>query len=262
VLCIEDNDSNLRLVSRIVEGEKHEFLTAVDGVSGLALIRRERPDLVLLDINIPGLNGLELARQLKDDPETTAIPLIAMTANAMLGDRERCLEAGMDGYVSKPVRQEEMFAEIARCLPDKCVELSPGDGVAPSLPMPGEAHDADGAAAGGAVLDRAGVVARLGGDEALFETVAEMFVQDAPGYIEGLLAAAGAGDAPRLQREAHTCKGLLTTFSWASGGDLAREIEKRAAEGDVAGAAGRVPELVASMQALAALLAASGKAGG
>lgn len=108
ILCIEDNDSNLRLVSRIVEGEKHEFLSAVDGLTALALAQRERPDLILLDINIPGLNGLEVARRLKTDPTLASVPIIATTANVLLGDRERCLEAGCDEYLPKPLDIREL----------------------------------------------------------------------------------------------------------------------------------------------------------
>ena len=108
ILCIEDNDSNLRLVSRIVEGEKHEFLMAVDGLTALALAQSERPDLILLDINIPGLNGLELARRFKADPALATIPVIATTANVLRGDRERCLEAGCDEYLAKPLDVREL----------------------------------------------------------------------------------------------------------------------------------------------------------
>jgi CheY-like chemotaxis protein len=108
ILCIEDNDSNMRLVSRIVEGERHEFLTAVDGTTALAMAQRERPDLILLDINIPGINGLELARQLKSDASLASIPVIATTANVLLGDRERCLEAGCDAYLPKPLDVREL----------------------------------------------------------------------------------------------------------------------------------------------------------
>ncbi|MCL4802947.1 MAG: response regulator [Anaerolineae bacterium] len=108
ILCVEDNDSNMRLVSRIVEGEKHEFLGATDGLTALALVRREQPDLILLDINIPGLNGLDLARRLKTDAGLASIPVIATTANVLLGDRERCLEAGCDEYLPKPLDIREL----------------------------------------------------------------------------------------------------------------------------------------------------------
>lgn len=108
ILCIEDNDSNMRLVSRIVEGEKHEFLRAVDGLTALSLARDEHPDLIVLDINIPGLNGLELAQRLKGDPALASIPVIATTANVLLGDRERCLAAGCDEYLPKPLDVREL----------------------------------------------------------------------------------------------------------------------------------------------------------
>ena len=108
ILCIEDNESNMRLVSRIVEGEKHDFTAATDGVTALAMVRRDPPDLILLDINIPGLTGLELARLLKGDATLASIPLIATTANVLLGDRERCLEAGCDEYLAKPLDVREL----------------------------------------------------------------------------------------------------------------------------------------------------------
>lgn len=108
VLCIEDNDSNMRLVSRIVEAEKHDFLMAEDGLLALDMIRREHPDLILLDINIPGLDGLELARSLKADISLATIPIIATTANVLVGDRERCLSAGCDAYLPKPLDIREL----------------------------------------------------------------------------------------------------------------------------------------------------------
>lgn len=108
VLCIEDNVSNMRLVGRIVEAEKHDFLTAADGPTAISIIRQEHPDLILLDINIPGISGLEIARRLKADEALSSIPIIATTANVLIGDRERCLEAGCDAYLPKPLDVREL----------------------------------------------------------------------------------------------------------------------------------------------------------
>jgi two-component system cell cycle response regulator DivK len=108
VLCIEDNVSNMRLVGRIVEAEKHDFLSANDGSEALGLIAEERPDLILLDINIPGVDGFEIARRVKGDSALSAIPIIATTANVLVGDRERCLEAGCDAYLPKPLDVREL----------------------------------------------------------------------------------------------------------------------------------------------------------
>ncbi len=103
ILCIEDNRSNMLLVSRIVEAEKHELLQASDGETALDLLNSEQPDMILLDINIPGINGLELAGIIKSRDDLAMIPLIATTANVLVGDRERCLEAGCDEYLPKPL---------------------------------------------------------------------------------------------------------------------------------------------------------------
>jgi two-component system cell cycle response regulator DivK len=103
VLAIEDNTTNMVLISRIVEAEGHELLKAVDGPSALELLARELPDIILLDINIPGIHGLDLARKIKAERRLAHIPIIATTANVLIGDRERCLEAGCDDYLPKPL---------------------------------------------------------------------------------------------------------------------------------------------------------------
>ena len=103
VLCIEDNKTNMLLVSRIVEAEGYELVRAEDGPSALKLLEAIVPDIVLLDVNIPGIHGLDLARMIKDDERLADIPLIATTANVLVGDRERCLEAGCDEYLPKPL---------------------------------------------------------------------------------------------------------------------------------------------------------------
>jgi two-component system cell cycle response regulator DivK len=108
VLAIEDNQSNMILISRVVEAEGYELLRAEDGIAALALLDSEMPDLILLDINIPGVHGLELAGRFKADRRLADIPLVATTANVLLGDRERCLEAGCDDYLPKPLDIREL----------------------------------------------------------------------------------------------------------------------------------------------------------
>lgn len=103
VLCIEDNLTNMILVSRIVEAEGHELLRAEDGPTAWRMLSEVRPDIILLDINIPGISGLELAERIKRDADLATIPLIATTANVLVGDMERCLEAGCDEYLPKPL---------------------------------------------------------------------------------------------------------------------------------------------------------------
>ncbi len=103
VLAIEDNKVNMLLVSRVVEAEGYHLLRAEDGPQALELLEEKSPDLILLDVNIPGINGLDLARMIKDDEKLSTIPVVATTANVLVGDKERCLEAGCDEYLPKPL---------------------------------------------------------------------------------------------------------------------------------------------------------------
>jgi two-component system cell cycle response regulator DivK len=116
VLCIEDNRTNMLLVSRIVEAEGYELLRAEDGPAALRLLQRQAPDIILLDVNIPGIHGLELARMIKDDERLSRIPLIATTANVLVGDKERCLEAGCDEYLPKPLDIRDLRNVMRRYL--------------------------------------------------------------------------------------------------------------------------------------------------
>lgn len=111
ILYIEDNPQNMRLVRKILVHAGYEMVEAENGLLGLEVAERERPDLILLDINLPDIDGFEVASRLKASDVLATIPVIALTANAMVGDREKSLAAGCNGYLPKPVgRQELLFA--------------------------------------------------------------------------------------------------------------------------------------------------------
>lgn len=103
VLCVEDNLTNMLLVSRVIEAEGHEMLKAKDGFKALEVLEGTTPDIILLDINIPGINGLELAQRIREIERLGSVPIVATTANVLVGDRERCLEAGCNEYLPKPL---------------------------------------------------------------------------------------------------------------------------------------------------------------
>jgi two-component system cell cycle response regulator DivK len=113
VLIIEDNAVNLRLAIFLLETAGHAVLSATDAEAGLALAKSQHPNLILMDIQLPGMDGLEATRLLRRDVETSAIPVIALTALAMKGDEERIRAAGCDGYIAKPMRYQEFLATIA-----------------------------------------------------------------------------------------------------------------------------------------------------
>jgi two-component system cell cycle response regulator DivK len=113
ILIVEDNPTNMSLVVFLLESAGHIVLTATDAEAGLTMARDELPDLILMDIQLPGMDGLEATTLLKNDDLTRTIPVIALTALAMKGDEERIRAAGCDGYIAKPMRYQELRATIA-----------------------------------------------------------------------------------------------------------------------------------------------------
>ena len=119
ILLVEDNEMNRDMLSRRLERRGYEVVIAADGGQGVELARAERPDLVLMDMSLPVLDGWEATRQLKADPETKDIPIIALTAHAMAGDEEKALAAGCNDYETKPVDLPKLLAKIDALLQSK-----------------------------------------------------------------------------------------------------------------------------------------------
>jgi two-component system, cell cycle response regulator DivK len=112
ILCVEDNPQNMRLVRKILKHQGFEVIEAVDGLTGVDLAHKEKPDLILMDINLPDIDGLEATSRIKANPDLQTIPVVALTANAMYGDEERVLAAGCDGYISKPVSRAKLIGTV------------------------------------------------------------------------------------------------------------------------------------------------------
>lgn len=112
ILLIEDNEQNRYLARFLLEQGGHEVLQAETGPIGLTMAAQTKPDLILLDIQLPGMDGHAVARSLKGNADLQSIPVVAVTSYAMAGDREKCLEAGAEGYIEKPINPETFLAEI------------------------------------------------------------------------------------------------------------------------------------------------------
>ena len=113
VLVVEDNPTNMKLATFLLKSVGHTVLSATDAEAGLALARDEQPELILMDIQLPGIDGLQATVVLKGDPATRGIPVIALTALAMKGDEERIRTAGCDGYIAKPMRYGDFLKTVA-----------------------------------------------------------------------------------------------------------------------------------------------------
>jgi CheY-like chemotaxis protein len=116
ILMIEDNEQNRDALARRLQRHGYDVITAVDGQQGVAMAQAEEPDLILMDLNLPDIDGWEATRILKEAPETHAIPIMAMTAHAIAGDQERALQAGCDDYHAKPVEFQRLLSQIEALL--------------------------------------------------------------------------------------------------------------------------------------------------
>lgn len=119
ILIVEDNFANLKLATMLLRRVEHVVLGAADAETGMALALAEHPDLILMDIQLPGMDGLTATRRLKQNPASAAIPIIALTALAMKDDEAKAIAAGCDGYIAKPLRYQELYRAIDALLARK-----------------------------------------------------------------------------------------------------------------------------------------------
>jgi two-component system, cell cycle response regulator len=117
ILIIEDNPTNMELMVYLLKAFGHAPLSATNGEAGLSVVQHESPDLIICDVHLPLLDGYEIAQRLKNNPALRQIPLVAVTALAMMGDRDKVLQAGFDGYLSKPIAPETFIAQVEAFLP-------------------------------------------------------------------------------------------------------------------------------------------------
>ena len=125
ILLIEDNEQNRYLLTFLLEQSGHEVVPAINGSLGLELATKVSPDLILLDIQLPGMDGYAVARALKNDPRLKSVPIVAVTSYAMVGDRDKALAAGAEGYIEKPINPETFVEEVERFISSPGEEAPP-----------------------------------------------------------------------------------------------------------------------------------------
>lgn len=228
ILLAEDNPVNQRLAMRLLEKEGHAVTIAPNGREALACLDREPFDVVLMDLQMPEMDGLQAtaAIRARDERLHCHTPIVAMTAHALKGDRERCLQAGMDGYVAKPVQVAELFRAIRQVLPPARSHA------AATLPKPEARCPSQAATPCQAAVDAAPIVdrdmalQRVGGDVQLLAELIALFQQESAKHLDEIRRAIQKGDAAHLHRAAHALAGALECFGARVASRTARSLEK------------------------------------
>jgi two-component system, sensor histidine kinase and response regulator len=222
ILIAEDNRINQMVAIRVIEHMGYEGTIAANGRRALDLLAAQTFDLVLMDVQMPEMDGFTATAKIREMEERLGhhTPILAVTAYAVHGDRERCLAAGMDGYVVKPLTGRELAEAIRRVYPDEPLREPPAGEAA--------AGQEETSAAWNAML----TLERLEGDERLLAEVVEIFLEEAPRQLAGLGAALSQGQADAVVRIAHSLKGELSYFGIAGVAERARRLENLARAGE------------------------------
>jgi PAS domain S-box-containing protein len=237
ILVTEDNLVNQILTRDLLEKVGHVVVVANNGKEALAVLSRQAIDVLLLDVQMPEMSGFEVAAHVRALEKQTdrRLPIIALTARVMKRDRERCLEVGMDDYVAKPIRLEELEAAIERALAENAMAGSrkPSEDDTPVAP-----------------IDRAAIMARVRGNTTLLEKMVRVFLEISPRWMEEMRTAIQQGDAFKVGDIAHTLKGSVSNFDAAAAVEAALTLETMGRDHDLTGAEAAFTALVESMQLL------------
>ena len=219
ILVVEDNVINRKMTVRMLQKMGFRVAVATDGIEALERFDRESFDLIVMDVQMPRMDGLEATRTIRRREVATGahVPVIAMTAHAMTGDREECLEAGMDGYVSKPVKPDDLFATIESLV----------DWGAPTD------RDVQTDHAAGEVLSLSELSERLAGDRSLVREIIGLYLKEAPTMLSRIQKALVREEPEALYRAAHTLKGVLANLAAGKAFEAARRLEEAGRKGNM-----------------------------
>lgn len=222
LLLVEDNAVNQKLGVRMLEKMGHDVTLAVNGQIALDTVRSKQFDLILMDIQMPVLSGIDTTRAIRKwEQGRRRTPIIAMTAHAMAGDAERFLEAGMDGYVSKPIQLGILRAEIDRLTQSK-------------IRNEGECMMTDPNSSGASRVNLPELLARVDNDRELLWDLLSIFKEEFPRYVKSLEKAVAGMDTAEVASVSHTLKGMLLNLAVANASASAARLEELARAGETA----------------------------
>ncbi|MRX11793.1 response regulator, partial [Pseudoduganella sp. FT25W] len=252
LLLVEDNEVNQEVAQQILGEAGIRIDIAGNGAQALAMLAQGTYDAVLMDCQMPVLDGYDTTRRLRADPRHAHLPVIAMTANAMVGDKEKCLAAGMNDFIAKPIDVAQLFATLTRWVTPR-PEATAQDAASGQLaPLPPSALPA--AAPG---LELAAALQRLGGNAGLLQRLLTRFAETQGDAMARIAAAIDSNDLSAATREAHTLKGLASNIGAVTLANAAAALEQLLAAGNRGGCSDALADLSAELAELLAHLASA-----
>jgi two-component system sensor histidine kinase/response regulator len=228
ILVAEDNDINQKVALSLLEKQGHTVVLAANGIEAISLWETGKFDLVFMDVQMPQMDGLVATAVIREreSPTGKRTPIVAMTAHAMKGDRERCLKAGMDEYVPKPIQAHALFEVVSR-VTSLIGKDSPIVAVDADRDLASAVNVTD-------VVDFKSTMERFGGDQELLKQAATVFLEIYPSLVSKVRTAFIERDANSLELASHTLKGSISNFGAPSACDLAFKLEMMGREANLA----------------------------
>jgi CheY-like chemotaxis protein/HPt (histidine-containing phosphotransfer) domain-containing protein len=242
ILLAEDNPVNQKVAQVILMKSGYECDVVADGREALEALEKYDYDAVLMDVQMPVMDGLEATKAIRANPRWRQLPVIATTAHAMAGDKERCLEAGMDDYISKPINAKDLVERI-----NHWISRATGSEEIPA----GDEGRGRKRQVANEVLNVSKALEQVGGDRELLNEVLNIFVDNAPGELQRLREGVQEKDAGRVKQVAHTLKGAAANIIAEGVRKTAEEIERRATGNDFASMNEKVVTLEEELSKLA-----------
>ena len=238
LLLAEDTSANQKLVTYILNYRGHSVTVVENGQQACEAVQREQFDAVLMDVQMPVLDGLQATRAIRklQDPKKARLPIVAMTAHALKGDAERCLAAGMNGYLSKPIKGEDLLEVVERL-----AESAPGGPLAPAAAPP--AAEAESATTPARVFDLDKAVQRCFGKYAIFQDMVRCLFDEADPLLEKMRIALANGNAAEMGGAAHRLKGTVGYLGAAPATAAVQRVEQLGIDAELAGAAEAIRQI-------------------
>ena len=225
VLLVEDNELNREVALGLLEDAQMSIDVAENGEEAVRMVGTKKYDLLLMDMQMPVMDGITATRAIRSNGEFRALPIVAMTANVMASDREKCIEAGMNDHVSKPIDPDELFRVLMRWIEPREGVGKSREGVNPTAVPQASANASDAETLQIAGVDAKSAVTRTGGNRKRYESLLGKFAESQAGAVEEIRAAMAAGNASTAERVAHSLKGAAGNLGATAVADAAAKVE-------------------------------------